>query len=60
MDTLYRDGKLVFPLNEMLGFEAWSNSQEKCMLDISYYSYAWDDMNVMKAYLILDLSKLNR
>jgi hypothetical protein len=58
MDTLYRDGKLVFPLNEMLGYEAWSKSQEKCMIDISYYSYAWDDMNVMKAYLILDLSRL--
>jgi len=60
MDTLYRDGKLVFPLKEMLGYEAWSQSQNQCMLDISYYSYAWDDMNVMKAYLILDLSKLNR
>ncbi len=54
MNTLYRDGKLVFPLDEMLGYEAWSKSKVKCMLDISYYSYGWDDMNVMKAYFILD------
>jgi hypothetical protein len=60
IDTLYRDGKLVFPLNEMLGYEAWSNSQVMCMIDVSYYNYCWDELNVMKAYLILDLSKLNK
>jgi len=60
IDTLYRDGKLVFPLNEMLGYEAWSNSQIMCMIDVSYYNYCWDELNVMKAYLILDLAKLNK
>lgn len=54
MDTLYNDGKLTFPLDKMLGYDAWSKSKKQCMIDISYYSYGWDDMNVMKAYLILD------
>ncbi|MDR0293595.1 MAG: fibronectin type III domain-containing protein [Oscillospiraceae bacterium] len=54
MDTLYSDGKLTFPLDEMLGYDAWSKSQDQCMIDVSYYSYGWDDMNVMKAYLIVD------
>jgi hypothetical protein len=58
MDTLYQDGKLVFPLKEMLGYDAWSKSQKQCMVDISYYNYCWDELNVMKAYLILDLSRL--
>jgi len=53
MDTLYRNGKLVFPLDEMLGYYAWSKSKKQCMVDISYYSYGWDELNVMKAYLIL-------
>jgi hypothetical protein len=59
-DTLYRDGKLVFPLKEMLGYEAWSKSQKQAMIDVSYYNYCWDDLNVMKAYLILDLSRLKK
>jgi len=57
-DNLYKDGKLVFPLKDMLGYEAWSKSQKQAMIDVSYYNYCWDDLNVMKAYLILDLSKL--
>lgn len=58
MDTLYQDGKLVFPLDEMLGFKEWQNSKKQCMLDISYYSYGWDDMNVMKAYFIVDPARM--
>ncbi|HKL86516.1 MAG TPA: fibronectin type III domain-containing protein, partial [Treponemataceae bacterium] len=54
MDTLYQNGKLVFPLEEMLGYKEWINSKKQCMIDISYYSYGWDDMNVMKAYFIVD------
>lgn len=58
MDTLYQDGKLVFPLDEMLGYKEWVNSKKQCMIDISYYSYGWDDMNVMKAYFIVDPARM--
>lgn len=58
MDTLYQDGKLVFPLDEMLGYKEWVNSKKQCMIDLSYYSYGWDDMNVMKAYFIVDPARM--
>lgn len=58
MDTLYQNGKLVFPLDQMLGYKEWINSKKQCMIDISYYSYGWDDMNVMKAYFIVDPARM--
>ncbi len=57
-NKMYADGKLTFDFADLKGFDAFRATKEECRLIISYYGNGFDELNIMNAYLVLDLSLL--
>ena len=55
----YWDGeKLTIPMKDLVNYDRWIQMQSNARLFVSYYNYGWNELNVMRAYFIVDPAKM--